>query len=482
MAFVFESGRHPNRYLYLGYSYRDFEGRPRNRRVRVGRADVPTGCRVYLPGVVGADEIDNIVIQPELKARIAEEDQEARESNPELFGEGADQRRREILRLRRRLAPMFTINDLEGAVSLEGGVFSILGRASARAGLLGSLMSRLPDSWQGIYALGAFLASRDEGIDAADLWLKGSEGPEADLTPAGVRAIVEGMDMRLARMVPADMAAKAPDQPLALYPLGDGGAPLAVGSRTWLPVDPFREGGPSPAAPLVIPSFEDAPPANMRELVSRVGAEYYVCEAYTDLVEAVRTAPDLEPESSPSPLRGGAIRFFPEEAGGGPVWLMVGNWNPDSPACALSNAVIDPAVALGHLSLRPYLEQIRIKADLRLSECLGRGWRRRLGDQARIVKFVAMSLASLAWRAWRSSAPLRELPPSEVLRQLAGIRRLRISRVCYTRTLTEIQKVIFLAFGHSESEVASISGQARPLADCLSELFPHPRYRAVRQG
>ncbi|MDR1313801.1 MAG: hypothetical protein LBQ12_08920 [Deltaproteobacteria bacterium] len=468
MAFVFESGKHPNRYLYLGSSYRDSEGKPRNRRVRIGRIDCTTGRRVYLDGFVGARETGNIQIPPALRARIEEEDRESRRLAPELFGEAAEERRRLAAMLRRRRAPIFTVGDLEGAVSLEGGVFPLLGRASSGSGLLESLKGRLPDSWKGLYALGAFAASRDEGLEAADLWLRGCDGPKADLSPAGVKAVVEGLDMNAAMRIPLDMAERLKGESRVLHPLGDGGRPLAVSARSWLPVDPFYEPGPSPDAPLVLPSFGEPGPRTLRELTDAIDAEYFLSEAGSELTEVVLSAAPVGPGMPATPLHGGSIKVYPEECGGEPMWVLVSEADSLPRMVAVSNAMEEAEPALGHLSLRPYLEEVRAKTDSRLSECLGDGWSARLGEQAGIVKFVALSLAALAWKAGWSSEPLRNLPPSAILRELGGVRRVNISRVSYTKTLSQIQMDIFKAFGHSDWEIKGISGQARP-ADLNSQ-------------
>ncbi|MDR1038743.1 MAG: hypothetical protein LBR80_00975 [Deltaproteobacteria bacterium] len=461
MAFIFESGRQPNRYVYLGCSFRDADGNARNRRVRVGRVDVLTGCRVYIDGFPGAREAGYIEVPEGLREKIVEEDRRTRALHPELFGEPALERRRQALVLRRRKAPLFSIDDLETVISLEGGIFPILGNASAGAGLVGALQHRIPDSWGGVLGLGAFLAVRDEGLVAADIWAKGSGGPEADLSHPGVIALLEGLDLAGARLVAKDLGEFGTPEGVVLYPLGDHGPPLAVGARSWLPRDPFREEGPSADAPLVLPQFAGGQPGTLAELIAAAGAGHFVCEAHKDLTDALETLPPPGSGAHTNPLDGGAVKVYPKESGGSPMYILVGDRNELPRRAAVSTVLDDPAAALGHLSLRPYLEEVRVRADSRLEDFLGKGRLKRLGDGARLVKFVTLFLSSLAWKAGRSSEALRGLTPDEILRELGGVRKVVIRRYCYTKALTQIQKDIFMAFGFKRWEVDVLSGQAR---------------------
>ena len=47
MSFLFEAGKQPYRYIYLGYSYRDENKNVANKRVRVGTIDPTLNVPIY---------------------------------------------------------------------------------------------------------------------------------------------------------------------------------------------------------------------------------------------------------------------------------------------------------------------------------------------------------------------------------------------------------------------------------------------------
>ncbi|MDR2200167.1 MAG: hypothetical protein LBR53_12105 [Deltaproteobacteria bacterium] len=84
MAFLIESGKHPLRYVYLVESFRDAYGRPRNRRVRIGRVDPDSGERIFSELIL-EEEFEGLILTREIKDKLSESIRNLRENHPELL-------------------------------------------------------------------------------------------------------------------------------------------------------------------------------------------------------------------------------------------------------------------------------------------------------------------------------------------------------------------------------------------------------------
>jgi hypothetical protein len=84
MTFIFESGKQPQRYVYLVEAYRDVLGRPRNHRVRIGRVDPETGARV-LSELALEDGLEGIKLTSEMRESLSESIRHLKEHHPEIL-------------------------------------------------------------------------------------------------------------------------------------------------------------------------------------------------------------------------------------------------------------------------------------------------------------------------------------------------------------------------------------------------------------
>ncbi|MDR2405931.1 MAG: hypothetical protein LBE27_06135 [Deltaproteobacteria bacterium] len=84
MTFSYENGKFPLRYVYLVEAYRDKDGRPRNRKVRIGRVDPEHGVRI-ISDKIFEDGYLNLTISDELKRSLMEHVVKLKDTHPELL-------------------------------------------------------------------------------------------------------------------------------------------------------------------------------------------------------------------------------------------------------------------------------------------------------------------------------------------------------------------------------------------------------------
>ncbi|MDR2338650.1 MAG: hypothetical protein LBF40_00710 [Deltaproteobacteria bacterium] len=84
MTFIYEHGPPERRYVYLVEAYRDLSGRPRNRRVRIGRVDPGTGLRVF-PDIELGESLGGLRIPEDVRKAVADGLKDLKASHPELL-------------------------------------------------------------------------------------------------------------------------------------------------------------------------------------------------------------------------------------------------------------------------------------------------------------------------------------------------------------------------------------------------------------
>jgi hypothetical protein len=110
-------------YLYESVSYRNTEGKPRNKRVPIGKIDPSTGQPVY---------------KPDYLARMA-----ASGAFMELAAS----------------VQTFTLDDIRRSSVLEFGSMYLLQNIAQQVGLLNALQSALPKVYQEMFTLACYLVS-----------------------------------------------------------------------------------------------------------------------------------------------------------------------------------------------------------------------------------------------------------------------------------------------------------------------------------
>ena len=139
MSYVFEQTIGNHRYVFEGQSYRDANGKPRNKRVSIGKVDPETGSRVYKPEYIE-------------RMRVA--------------GTPVDQS---------PSAKQFSQEDVKGSRIKEYGLFHLLHAIASSSGLLDSLSSALPCLWKEVFTLACHLVSTGDPYMYCSDWVKNTE-------------------------------------------------------------------------------------------------------------------------------------------------------------------------------------------------------------------------------------------------------------------------------------------------------------------
>lgn len=130
-------------YLYESISYRNAEGKPRNKRVPIGKIDPSTGEPVY---------------KPDYLARMA--------------ASGA------FVEMAATSAQTFTLDDIRRSSVLEFGAMHLLQSIAQQIGLLTALQSALPKMYQEIFTLACYLVSSGDPFLYCEEWLSKTSCPD----------------------------------------------------------------------------------------------------------------------------------------------------------------------------------------------------------------------------------------------------------------------------------------------------------------
>ena len=139
MSYIFEQTVGKHRYVFEGQSYRDANGKARNRRIAIGKIDSATGHRVY---------------KPEYLARMQAE------GNPVVQSSSVNQ---------------FSVDDVRESRIKEYGLFYLLQEISVRSGLLDALRGAIPGLWQEIFTLACHLVSTGNPFMHCSDWVQGTQ-------------------------------------------------------------------------------------------------------------------------------------------------------------------------------------------------------------------------------------------------------------------------------------------------------------------
>lgn len=130
-------GRHT--YLYESVSYRNKNGEPRNKRMPIGKIDPATGQPAY---------------KPEYLERMADEGRAIKPASQD--------------------GP-FSRPDIMQSSVRDYGAFYLLRETAARSGLLESLQAALPECWETVFNLAAYLVTTGDPFSYCEDWLDGTE-------------------------------------------------------------------------------------------------------------------------------------------------------------------------------------------------------------------------------------------------------------------------------------------------------------------
>jgi transposase len=122
-------------YLYESVSYRNENGKPRNKRVPIGKIDVSTGNPIY---------------KPEFLARMAEAGTPVEIADTNL---------------------QFSVEDIRNSSVKDYGAFYLFKNLSKQVGLLSSLEHAIPRYWQEIFMLACYLVSSGDPFLYCEDWI-----------------------------------------------------------------------------------------------------------------------------------------------------------------------------------------------------------------------------------------------------------------------------------------------------------------------
>ncbi len=125
-------------YLYDSVSYRNAEGKPRNKRHPIGKIDPITGKAVY---------------KPEYLERMAGEGKPA-----PLVEQSA-----------------FSLDDIRRSKIKEHGAFYLLHQVAEKIGLLGTLQKSIPQHWKKIFVLSSYLVVTSDPFLYCEQWVADTE-------------------------------------------------------------------------------------------------------------------------------------------------------------------------------------------------------------------------------------------------------------------------------------------------------------------
>ena len=139
MASIVRQKVRGNTYLYESVSYRNEDGKPRNRRIPIGKLDKKTGLPVY---------------KPEYIQRMA---------NAGTPVESAE------------VAPEFSAEDIRQSTVLQTGLTHLLSGIARETGLAEVLRGTFPDDHEHILALASFLFASGEPVSYCAEWMERSD-------------------------------------------------------------------------------------------------------------------------------------------------------------------------------------------------------------------------------------------------------------------------------------------------------------------
>ena len=139
MAYIFEQSIGKYKYLYEGISYRDENGNPRNKRIRIGKIDPITKERIY---------------EPEYIARMKQTDTQVVVSTTQK---------------------RFSIEDIKKSTVKDYGCLYLFRNIAEASGLIEVLQKSLGKTWQEVFMLASFLVVTGDPFVYCEDWLNYTE-------------------------------------------------------------------------------------------------------------------------------------------------------------------------------------------------------------------------------------------------------------------------------------------------------------------
>jgi hypothetical protein len=193
MAYLFESEVRGRRFVYLGESYRDVFGRPRNRRCRVGIVCPEQGVRIFRKEFLTAKSIQDIRIPPEFQEKALREMAEVELKHPELVNSYEEWESYKKVVKKRMNSVFFTAEDIRKTSTISAGLFTVHNHFSQRIGLKEALKIGFGEDKRELLALSSFLSASDGDLSLLPKWSESRECFCEDLSLELISQIPESL-------------------------------------------------------------------------------------------------------------------------------------------------------------------------------------------------------------------------------------------------------------------------------------------------
>jgi transposase len=157
MAFIFEQNIGKYRYVFEAASFRNEDGKPRNRRVIIGKVDPETGQRKYYIEYLECMHSAGTPIDVPPPQQT------------------------------------FSIDDIQGSLVKNWGAFYLFQQIAEKTGLLHILSGVFKESWQQIFDLACYLVSTGEPMMYCEDWMAETDAFPASLSSTNISRLMQSI-------------------------------------------------------------------------------------------------------------------------------------------------------------------------------------------------------------------------------------------------------------------------------------------------
>ncbi|MDR2351000.1 MAG: hypothetical protein LBF41_10365 [Deltaproteobacteria bacterium] len=514
MAFVLEAGNPPYRYIYLCEAYRDLDGKPRNRRIRIGKVNAEHGVKIYTKEFLRSRVLNSIEIPEDLRKNAENEMRRIMRQHPHLIGEtdGFEGVRRGVAK-RKALTPLFSVRDIREATTRSCGLFHLFNGFSESIELLPSLSRDFPEHANGLFTLSVFLTAADKPLSLCRDWSEENRMPAPGLSLEKIAALLaEVTPKRIENYLASPLWREISEDDSHLAYVFPGERPgtrdvLLVGENSGIPLV-FRTGLDPPAVRergFVPPWGEDSPQDDAivatveslsakdltpRSLLARREGGPFAAELSPAPRFAEKALEDLFREN-PSARVPRKKEFLPGEhlfsrrvrTETGEKFFIHAERIPDKKTRGdLAAEIPGPAypLAIGAapekfeirfiaanvrgdfprardlIERRLFLENALVKTRERFREFRAEVAAPRAREAEDFVTHLTLLFSAHLFGSFRGSWVLRDLEESFILKKMEDLEEVDIRGVKFIKPASPFQKEVFKAFGLNESEILAI--------------------------
>ncbi|MDR2460640.1 MAG: hypothetical protein LBE38_07655 [Deltaproteobacteria bacterium] len=499
MSFVFESGKHPYRYVYLGEAYRDMEGRPRNRRVRIGKVEPVYNLRLYYHDFLVCRVINGINIPPELQKSAKEAMDDIAVKFPKLL-ETFNQYNPIRNGLQRRvLTPLFSIQDIKDSVIVDFGAVHLCKKILESLEVMTHVEEVFEESFKDILNVGIFLATSSEPMDNFLQWAGKVDvfpiSPKFDLVKDPVRQLKEERFLKFFR----GYALAQDDSSTYNYVLDiredsekglEEEPPLIdrhqfiVGATSGRPKLLYSPGRPAQGPSFTLLEEQSSSPKVIVERIYNLGTEdsldkllnryqkaQFVCEIpqsspflqeilyrIQGMTQDAMSAKEKEPLEVTVTLRAKdgtpLYLFFEKEDRESPLKGQDKRTNEEGFRVLATNFKKDMSEAKRLLQVRSFLEEEYLKIYRRLKVIYQRQDYKKYLTGADFLLFIALTIKVYIYLVVSAKdSPLSSYTIEQIILSMEHLKKVTVKSVSFIQTLNSVHWDIYKSFGVSYEEI-----------------------------